>query len=845
MKPIRYLPACLVLWANLVAGAATNDLTATLQKGLFEEEANHNLGAAMQAYQEVIARFDKDRKLAATAIFRLGECYRKQGNTNEASAQYERILREFPDQVQLATLSRQNLPAPSAQLSGAGGESTNEGSTAARFGAALEAQELARIRATMQDSPDLINARDSNGQTPLHRAAVGGQVTVAQFLLANGADVDSRDQAGATPLSLAVGIGNKAMVEVLLAAKANVNEADNQGLRPLHRAAQGGFQAVADVLIGEGADVNAASKTGATPLHLASANGFRSMTQMLLGKGADVNANAERVSVRNTSYAGTPLHIAVLRDDRAMAELLLANKANVNAVSPGGFTPLHFAARDTDPAFVELLLQHGAKVDVKDGEGWTPLHRALVANRADIVTLLLKRKADPDAQFDVSASRPGWAPTEYKKATPLFYETYTGNTNLMQILLGAKADPNLRTASGSCPILTAAALGNAPALALLLDGGALIDARDQDGNTALHIAVKVDCDDCIRLLVAHHADVNARDNSGNTPLHFAVWNQRRSAAEFLLEHGAEPNLVNNEGKTPLDLTRPASDRPMPMRPGPPPPLYGLQTPSSTAKSSGPADLGTLLREHGAIPDLPLPDRIAVRRPDKNYRSDLFFKSTNDWNQFSLLETIAAQYRLLAANPTTTASSGYTIGAWAGDQLPFPDFAKLRIRRLAPDRKSWQQIAVDLTPALNAGDCSKDLPLRWGDIVEIPEADHVLGQSWRGFPDEVFANLAKCLSRQVQVIIKGQSNNLTLTLGQQRNPAGKITSLQLDESFWIRPALRRSDLLLSSCDLSRVKVTRRDPATGESREIVVDCSDAAPSPALWLREGDIIQVPEKP
>ncbi len=91
------------------ARAATNDLTSAIQRGLFEEEANQNLGAAIQAYQTVASQFDKDRKLAATAIFRLGECYRKQGNTNDAAAQYERILREFSDQPTLVTLSRQNL----------------------------------------------------------------------------------------------------------------------------------------------------------------------------------------------------------------------------------------------------------------------------------------------------------------------------------------------------------------------------------------------------------------------------------------------------------------------------------------------------------------------------------------------------------------------------------------------------------------------------------------------------------------------------------------------------------------------------------------------------------------
>ena len=93
------------------ARAATNDLTTALQRGLFEEEANQNLGAAIQAYQTVASQFDKDRKLAATAIFRLGECYRKQGNTNDAATQYERILREFSDQPTLVTLSRQNLAA--------------------------------------------------------------------------------------------------------------------------------------------------------------------------------------------------------------------------------------------------------------------------------------------------------------------------------------------------------------------------------------------------------------------------------------------------------------------------------------------------------------------------------------------------------------------------------------------------------------------------------------------------------------------------------------------------------------------------------------------------------------
>src|SRR6266404_380816 len=101
--------ASVLMSSAICAPAVTNDLSAALQRGLFEEEANHNLDAAIQSYQSVINQYDKDRKLAATAIFRLGESYRKQGKTNEAVGQYDRVLREFADQSTLADLSRKNL----------------------------------------------------------------------------------------------------------------------------------------------------------------------------------------------------------------------------------------------------------------------------------------------------------------------------------------------------------------------------------------------------------------------------------------------------------------------------------------------------------------------------------------------------------------------------------------------------------------------------------------------------------------------------------------------------------------------------------------------------------------
>lgn len=97
-----------ILLSAVVAHAQTNLMT-LLQQGLFEEQANRNLDAAIADYQTLAIQFDKDRQIAATAIFRLGECYRMEGKTNEAAQEYQRILNDFSDQTALATLSRENL----------------------------------------------------------------------------------------------------------------------------------------------------------------------------------------------------------------------------------------------------------------------------------------------------------------------------------------------------------------------------------------------------------------------------------------------------------------------------------------------------------------------------------------------------------------------------------------------------------------------------------------------------------------------------------------------------------------------------------------------------------------
>jgi tetratricopeptide (TPR) repeat protein len=104
---LRAILLCGALSAATLPAADT--LTEQFQRALFEEEANRNLPAAIAGYEAVIKRLDEQRQLAATAVFRLGESYRKLGKTNEAVSAYERIIREFADQETLVKLSGQNL----------------------------------------------------------------------------------------------------------------------------------------------------------------------------------------------------------------------------------------------------------------------------------------------------------------------------------------------------------------------------------------------------------------------------------------------------------------------------------------------------------------------------------------------------------------------------------------------------------------------------------------------------------------------------------------------------------------------------------------------------------------
>ena len=379
------------------AFSASNELATALQKGLFEEEANHNYPAAIAAYQSAIAQFDDARDLAATAVFRLGDVYSKLGKTNDANAQYQRILREFPDQSVFTSLSQSYLGA-APKVEGASA-TTN---AAAESSLAAEEQEIRRWQKLIADSPDLLNAGDpGSGQTPLHKAAAKGELIAAQFLLTNSANVNARDRTEGTPLYEATAANHKEMVDLLLRAGADPNCTGGElHYTPLHVAAERARKPIVEALLAGGANPNARNYLGVTPLHLAVASGFKTIVEVLLAHGADPVARIESsFNSAGGPISGSSLEIAISRGYPAIAEMLLNNRADPNQKRFfSGQTMLSLAASHGSRDIAEMLLDHGANASGLNDTRETPLMSAAQKSDAELVKLLLSHKADVKAK---------------------------------------------------------------------------------------------------------------------------------------------------------------------------------------------------------------------------------------------------------------------------------------------------------------------------------------------------------------------------------------------------------------------------------------------------------------
>lgn len=244
---------------------------------------------------------------------------------------------------------------------------------------AAELGDMEKVRAYLEKDPKQINATDSKGRTVLGRAARSGKKELVEFLLEKGATddifaaaivghtdkvaaflkqdpklINARDIDGKTALHWAALYGQGKVMELLLANKADVNSLDEDGFTPLHWAATFNQSDAVKLLLANKANMNLkVQKYGWTPLRLAVIHGHMATAEALLDSGADPNLkDEENIPLLNQ---------AVIRGKKEMIGLLLDKKADLNKKDSEGETALDEAEEQGNKEIIEFLLQHGAK----------------------------------------------------------------------------------------------------------------------------------------------------------------------------------------------------------------------------------------------------------------------------------------------------------------------------------------------------------------------------------------------------------------------------------------------------------------------------------------------------
>lgn len=229
---------------------------------------------------------------------------------------------DFPELNQV----RENVQKGFIGVSGCGHGSALIHLFSARIGS--ENESLVHL---LVDKQADVNARNSDGETPLMIAAENNNLAMTRYLLDNGAEINLQDQWKETALHRAVG-KNRRTLQL-------GRELEDRG-------------ELVNLLLAMGAEWDITKPIfGLMPIDFAVATDNLEGSRILLEKGADVNAKSKNAG------GSTALHTAVHRGLKYHVEFLLTNGANIKLKDDRGHTAMYYAKRNGASSIIKLLEQ--------------------------------------------------------------------------------------------------------------------------------------------------------------------------------------------------------------------------------------------------------------------------------------------------------------------------------------------------------------------------------------------------------------------------------------------------------------------------------------------------------
>lgn len=192
-----------------------------------------------------------------------------------------------------------------------------------------------------------INTMNENGENAVNVAIASGSYYVLQYLIDNGANLNSTSDTGIPPLSQAVLEYNKQAIDILL----NSKKVDM-------------YYVWGEMWTG-------------SPLYIACSKANVYALEKMVEHGADLNYDfSEYNALPLMHYALSYKQFIKNEDYRELIAFLILNKADINAKNNQGQTPLMVALKNGDIDAFNALTAGGADVTIKDNNGKTALFYA-------------------------------------------------------------------------------------------------------------------------------------------------------------------------------------------------------------------------------------------------------------------------------------------------------------------------------------------------------------------------------------------------------------------------------------------------------------------------------------
>uniref|UniRef100_A0A8C8MCG0 Ion transport domain-containing protein n=1 Tax=Oncorhynchus tshawytscha TaxID=74940 RepID=A0A8C8MCG0_ONCTS len=419
---------------------------------------------------------------------------------------------------------------------------------------------IEKTKISICDLCEELNARDEEGNTPLHWAVQRTQRESCACLLDLGADSNILNLRLMSPLHLAVSLGHNPLVELLLShSNTDANLMGGQGNTPLMLACSVDNHEAVRLLFKYRARLCQQNKLGHYPIHAAAFAGAKKSMLVVLQKGEEMGFSTEtHINYVDKSFS-TPLHLAVHGGNLEAIKLCIEQGAKIDQKQCDKSTALHFACTQGASEAVKLMLSAYDRVcdviNIPDGASQTPLHKATIFDHVGLAEYLISKGADINS-------------IDCKGHTPLLLATSCSAWKTVGLLLTHGANLKIKD-KYDCnflhlAILQPKGLKNLPPEKIIILSLAtqcsnvreLLGAEDNEGCTPLHYACRLGIPESVTDMLGLNVSLDQKSKQKKSALHFAAEYGRINTCHRLLEWMTCTRLLNEgdeSGMTPLHL----------------------------------------------------------------------------------------------------------------------------------------------------------------------------------------------------------------------------------------------------------------------------------------------------